>query len=61
MPNVGYGSNTKTKHMLPTKFRKVLIHNEKVSIEIQVFYFISRFGINLGNFTGIRNVAYAKP
>ncbi|KAK7604927.1 hypothetical protein V9T40_006113 [Parthenolecanium corni] len=29
MPNVGYGSNKKTRHMLPTKFRKVLIHNEK--------------------------------
>ncbi|XP_065216229.1 large ribosomal subunit protein eL32 [Planococcus citri] len=27
MPNVGYGSNAKTKHMLPNKFRKVLIHN----------------------------------
>ncbi|XKL64036.1 hypothetical protein PGB90_004122 [Kerria lacca] len=27
MPNVGYGSNKKTKHMLPTKFRKILIHN----------------------------------
>lgn len=29
MPNVGYGSNAKTKHMLPTGFRKVLIHNVK--------------------------------
>ncbi|KAK8378325.1 hypothetical protein O3P69_011071 [Scylla paramamosain] len=27
MPNVGYGSATKTKHMLPNGFRKVLIHN----------------------------------
>ncbi|KAK8372077.1 hypothetical protein O3P69_014184, partial [Scylla paramamosain] len=31
MPNVGYGSATKTKHMLPNGFRKVLIHNVRVS------------------------------
>lgn len=30
MPNIGYGSNKKTKHMLPTGFRKVLVHNVKV-------------------------------
>ena len=29
MPNIGYGSAAKTKHMLPTGFRKVLIHNMK--------------------------------
>eukprot|EP01025_Chloroclados_australasicus_P036655 TRINITY_DN37351_c1_g1_i1.p2 TRINITY_DN37351_c1_g1~~TRINITY_DN37351_c1_g1_i1.p2 ORF type:complete len:135 (-),score=7.98 TRINITY_DN37351_c1_g1_i1:210-614(-) len=29
MPNVGYGSNRKTKHMLPTGFYKVLVHNVK--------------------------------
>nr|ABM55539.1 putative ribosomal protein L32 [Maconellicoccus hirsutus] len=27
MPNVGYGSDKRTKHMLPNKFRKVLVHN----------------------------------
>merc|ERR1712098_827643 len=27
MPSIGYGSNKKTKHMLPNGFRKVLIHN----------------------------------
>ncbi|XP_063234511.1 large ribosomal subunit protein eL32 [Bacillus rossius redtenbacheri] len=27
MPSVGYGSNKKTKHMLPCGFRKVLVHN----------------------------------
>ena len=31
MPNIGYGSNQKTKHMLPTGFRKFLVHNVKVS------------------------------
>jgi len=29
MPSIGYGSNKKTKHMLPTGFRKVLVHNLK--------------------------------
>ena len=30
MPNIGYGSSKATRHMLPTGFRKVLIHNMKV-------------------------------
>ncbi|XP_052584208.1 60S ribosomal protein L32-like [Peromyscus californicus insignis] len=29
MPNTGYGSNKKTKHMLPSGFRKFLVHNVK--------------------------------
>ncbi|XP_049470042.1 60S ribosomal protein L32-like, partial [Panthera uncia] len=29
MPNVGYGSNKKTKHMLCCGFRKFLVHNVK--------------------------------
>ena len=31
MPNIGYGSAKMTRHMLPTGFRKVLVHNVKVS------------------------------
>eukprot|EP00656_Telonema_subtile_P007956 TRINITY_DN1373_c0_g1_i6.p1 TRINITY_DN1373_c0_g1~~TRINITY_DN1373_c0_g1_i6.p1 ORF type:complete len:154 (+),score=43.43 TRINITY_DN1373_c0_g1_i6:113-574(+) len=27
MPNIGYGSNKKTKHMLPNGFKKFLVHN----------------------------------
>ncbi|XP_054571631.1 60S ribosomal protein L32-like [Eptesicus fuscus] len=27
MPNNGYGSNKKTKHMLPSGFQKFLVHN----------------------------------
>ncbi|CAH1391743.1 unnamed protein product [Nezara viridula] len=27
MPSIGYGTNKKTRHMLPTGFRKVLVHN----------------------------------
>ncbi len=29
MPNIGYGSCKKTRHMLPTGFKKVLVHNVK--------------------------------
>ena len=29
MPNIGYGSNKKTKHTLPSSFRKFLVHNVK--------------------------------
>ncbi|EQB78213.1 60S ribosomal protein L32-like protein [Camelus ferus] len=29
MPSIGYGSNKKTKHMLPSGFRKFLVHNIK--------------------------------
>ncbi|KAF3812909.1 hypothetical protein GH733_019251 [Mirounga leonina] len=29
MPNSGYGSDKKTKHMLPRGFRKFLVHNVK--------------------------------
>lgn len=32
MPSIGYGSNKKTRHMLPTGFRKVLVHNVKVNV-----------------------------
>lgn len=27
MPNIGYGSNNRTKHMLPTGFKKFLVNN----------------------------------
>ncbi|XP_032764496.1 60S ribosomal protein L32-like [Rattus rattus] len=29
MPNIGYGSNNQTKHVLPCGFRKFLVHNVK--------------------------------
>ncbi|XP_050665272.1 60S ribosomal protein L32-like [Leptidea sinapis] len=29
MPSIGYGSNKKTRHMLPNGFKKVLVHNVK--------------------------------
>ena len=33
MPNIGYGSAKETRHMLPTGFRKVLVHNIKVGCD----------------------------
>lgn len=27
MPNIGYGSNKRTRHMLPCGFKKFLVHN----------------------------------
>ena len=29
MPNIGYGSAANTRHMLPSGFKKVLVHNVK--------------------------------
>merc|ERR1711994_772249 len=29
MPNIGYGSAKNTRHMMPSGFRKVLVHNLK--------------------------------
>merc|ERR1712044_76000 len=39
MPNIGYGSNKKTKHMLPDGFKKVLVHNVK---ELEVLLMSNR-------------------
>ena len=36
MPNIGYGSAKNTRHMLPTGFRKVVVHNVKVRPSYQV-------------------------
>merc|ERR1712070_1229878 len=37
MPNIGYGSNKKTRHMLPSGFKKVVINNEK-DLELLMMY-----------------------
>ena len=31
MPSIGYGSNKKTRHLMPDGFKKFVIHNVKVS------------------------------
>ena len=38
MPTIGFGSAKTTKHMLPTGFRKVLVHNIKVSVNHRVCF-----------------------
>ena len=30
MPNIGYGSNKKTRHVMPDGFKKFVVHNVKV-------------------------------
>merc|ERR1711898_3342 len=37
MPNIGYGSNKKTKHMLPDGFRKFVINNV-ADLELLLMY-----------------------
>ncbi|EPY77155.1 large ribosomal subunit protein eL32-like [Camelus bactrianus] len=37
MPRIGYGSNKKTKHMLPSGFRKFLVHSVK-ELEVLLTY-----------------------
>merc|ERR1712230_81912 len=37
MPNIGYGSNKKTRHVMPDGFRKFLVHNEK-ELELLLMY-----------------------
>ncbi|XP_022110585.1 60S ribosomal protein L32-like [Acanthaster planci] len=39
MPNIGYGSNKKTKHTLPNGFRKFLVHNVK---ELEILMMTNR-------------------
>ena len=39
MPNIGYRSNKKTKHTLPSSFRKFLVHNVK---ELEVLLMCNR-------------------
>lgn len=29
MPSIGFGSNKKTRHVLPCGYKKFLVHNEK--------------------------------
>ncbi|EEC07042.1 60S ribosomal protein L32, putative, partial [Ixodes scapularis] len=39
MPNIGYGSNKKTKHILPNGFRKVVVHNMR---ELEMLMMMNR-------------------
>ena len=39
MPNIGYGSNKKTKHVCPDGFKKFVVHNVK---ELEVLLMMNR-------------------
>lgn len=40
MPSIGYGSNKKTRHLMPDGFKKFVIHNVKVfTMTIFVIWF----------------------
>lgn len=40
MPNIGYGSDKKTRHFLPNGFKKFVVHNAK---ELEVLMMHNRF------------------
>uniref|UniRef100_A0A6Q2Z3T6 60S ribosomal protein L32 n=1 Tax=Esox lucius TaxID=8010 RepID=A0A6Q2Z3T6_ESOLU len=46
MPNIGYGSNNNTKHMLPSGFRKFLVHNIR---ELEVLMMSNKWKITCYN------------
>lgn len=37
MPNIGYGSAKRTKHIIPSGFRKVVVKNVRVSVALYLF------------------------
>lgn len=43
MPNIGYGSDKKTRHYLPNGFKKFVVHNVK---ELELLMMHNRFVIN---------------
>ena len=47
MPNIGYGSAKETRHMLPTGFRKVLVHNIKVGKHLEDVNVFKKGGIRI--------------
>lgn len=40
MPNIGYGSDKKTRHFLPNGFKKFIVHNAK---ELEVLMMHNRY------------------
>ena len=40
MPSIGYGSNKKTRHLMPDGFKKFVVHNVKVRclLYVHIFY-----------------------
>ncbi|GIY57306.1 60S ribosomal protein L32 [Caerostris darwini] len=53
MPNIGYGSNNKTKHVLPNGFRKVVVRNVK---ELEMLMMMNRrFCAEIGHAVSSKN------
>ncbi len=44
MPNIGYGSNKKTRHVLPSGFLKFLVHNVR---DLDLLLMHNRYGEGL--------------
>ena len=49
MPNIGYGSNKKTRHMLSNGLRKFVVSNVKVRV-VNVDYNVSSDPLGIGGF-----------
>ncbi|CAN6545035.1 unnamed protein product [Malus baccata var. baccata] len=47
MPNIGYGSDKKTRHYLPNKFKKFVVHNVK---EVELLMMHNRYETILLNY-----------
>lgn len=52
MPNIGYGSNKKTKHMLPSGFQKFLVHNVK---EFEVLLMGNKLCAEIAHYVSSKN------
>lgn len=46
MPSIGYGSNKKTRHLMPDGFKKFVIHNVKVTAMVNL-----KFGFRFSGIT----------
>jgi hypothetical protein len=46
MPNIGYGSDKKTRHYLPNKFKKFVVHNAS---ELELLMMHNRYAIVFGS------------
>ena len=38
MPSIGYGSNARTRHLMPDGFKKFVVHNVKVRLHLYYIY-----------------------
>jgi ribosomal protein L32E len=55
MPNIGYGTDKKTRHYLPNKFKKFVVHNVS---ELELLMMHNRYELRKLMPAGISNFAY---